>query len=135
ADAWMNAKFSIGLNWQIQSANNNFLWGLWKNGQVPGPEAFGGGYGHVPYGAPSGGYFPYFGSAPQPTPQSYPTQTVAPPQAAMQPQSYNAMPQNYSYNPYQSVSYQSGSYYPNYYNPTYSPYYGQQVPYYWYQGR
>src|SRR6267378_4510824 len=67
AQAWMNAKFSIGLNWHIQSGNNNWLWGAWKNGQVPGPEAFGGGmpYGNVPFGTnPPGGSFPFFGSAP-----------------------------------------------------------------------
>ena len=45
ASAWTNSKFSVGLNWHIQSGNNNILWGLWKNGQVPGPEAFGGGHG------------------------------------------------------------------------------------------
>src|SRR5260221_14083387 len=86
AQAWVNAKFSVGLNWKIQSANNNFLWGLYKSGQVPGPEAFGGG-GPYPYGVGPGpmtsppGAFPYFGQNPQGTPQNLPTQTVAPPQA------------------------------------------------------
>ena len=45
AHAWVNAKFSVGLNWHLQSANNNVFWGMWKNGQVPGPEAFGPGGG------------------------------------------------------------------------------------------
>ena len=35
ADAWVNAKFSIGLNWHIQTGNNCFLWGLFRNGQAP----------------------------------------------------------------------------------------------------
>ena len=135
AQAWVNAKFSVGLNWQLQSANNNTLWGLWKNGQVPGPEAFGqpgGGY------MPPGGGFPYFSAGPQAypqaMPQAFPAQT-APPQTVMQQQAYYGMAQNYAYNPYQAVSYQpSGYYYPNYYYPTYQQYYGQ-APAYWYQGR
>ena len=134
AHAWMNAKFSIGLNWNIQSANNNFLWGFWKNGQVPGPEAFGGG-GPYPYGAGPGpgmtphGAFPYFGSAPQ----AYPPTETAPPPARQQAYA----PQNYYYNPYQTVSYQTGGYYyPNTYYPVYNQYYGgYSAPSYWYQGR
>jgi hypothetical protein len=35
--AWKNTKFSIGMNYQSQSGNNDFLWGLWHNGQVPPP--------------------------------------------------------------------------------------------------
>jgi hypothetical protein len=143
ANAWVNAKFSVGLNWQLQSANNNVLWGAWKNGQVPGPEAFGGG-GSAPFPQGIGpgpmmtppGAFPYFGQNPQGAPQSLPVQTVAPPQAnAQTPQAYYGMTQGY-YNPYQTVSYQpSGYYYPNYYYPIYQQYYGYQAPSYWYQGR
>jgi hypothetical protein len=132
AQAWVNAKFSIGLNWHLQSANNNWLWGFWKNGQVPGPEAFGG-PGQSPGPMSPSGAFPYFGSAPQGYPQGVPAQT-APPQAAQQ-QAYYGMPQPYNYNPYQAVSYQpSNPYYPNYYQPNYYPAYGQ-APSYWYQGR
>jgi hypothetical protein len=133
AQAWVNAKFSVGLNWHLQSANNNFLWGFYKNGQVPGPEAFGGG--HMPY--PSGGAFPYFGGG---APQSYPPGQTAPPPVALQQQAYYNMMQGY-YNPYQTVSYQPGGYYyPNYYYPSYNDYYGYygayyQAPDYWYQGR
>jgi hypothetical protein len=135
AQAWVNAKFSIGLNWQMQSANNNFLWGFYKNGQVPGPEAFGGG-GPYPYGVGPGpmmtqpGQFPFFGQNPQQPPSAVPT-TTAPPQASMvQPQGY------YNYNPYQTVSYQQyGYYYPTYYYPQYYYSYGYQAPSYWYQGR
>lgn len=138
AHAWVNAKFSVGLNWHLQSANNNWLWGVWKNGQVPGPEAFGGGgaapfpngVGPAPYMPPAGA-FPFFGNAPQQFPQ-----TAPPPQTALQQQAYYQMLQNYAYNPYQTVSYQnSGYYYPNYYYPVYQPYYGYQAPSYWYQGR
>src|ERR1700686_4530272 len=76
AQAWVNCKFSVGLNWHLQSANNNFLWGFYKNGQVPGPEAFGGGqtYGNVPFGTTlSGGSFPFFGTSRQAAPQTYRT--------------------------------------------------------------
>ena len=129
ASAWVNAKFSIGLNWHLQSANNNLFWGVFKNGQVPGPEAFGasapypGGIGPAPYMPPAGA-FPFCGNG-QP---GY--QTAPPPQQ----QAYYPMPK--MYNPYQTVSYQpSNYYYPNYYYPTFNPYYGYQAPYYWYQGR
>jgi hypothetical protein len=146
AQAWVNSKFSIGLNWHIQSANNNVLWGLWRNGQVPGPEAFGqqGGPGPAyfapgpgPYMPPaSNGNFPFFGGAPAgypaPLPQGFPPQTSPPPMTAQQ-QAFG----NYQYNPYQMVSYQplSNYYVPSYYYPAYNPGYGYQVPSYWYQGR
>ena len=136
ASAWTNSKFGIGLNWERQSGANNFFWGAWKNGQVPGPEAFGqpgGGY------MPQGGGFPYFGTGPQGypqgMPQAFPTQT-APPQTALHQQAYYGMAQNYSPNPYQAVSYQpNGYYYPNYYYPSYYQGYNYQAPSYWYQGR
>ena len=35
--AWKNVRFSMGLNYQYQSGNNDFMWGLWHNGQVPPP--------------------------------------------------------------------------------------------------
>ena len=137
ASAWLNAKFSVGLNWHVQSANNNMFWGMYKNGQVPGPEAFGGAApygGPIPYGAaPPAGAFPVYGSAPQGYPQGMPAQT-APPEA-------NQQHANYGQNPYQAVSYQPNSsynpgyYYPSYYYPNYSQGYGYQAPYYWYQGR
>ncbi len=158
AQAWVNAKFSVGLNWQLQSANNNFLWGVYKNGQVPGPEAFGqgGGGGPAMY-APGGmqspqGVFPFFGAQPnqQPMPQAqtfqrFPAETAPPALAQMptQQQSYNYGAPNYYYNPYQTVSYQQGYYNPSYY-PTYpqgsygAGYgygYGYQAPYYWYNNR
>lgn len=155
AQAWVNAKFSVGLNWQLQSANNNWLWGVWKNGQVPGPEAFGpgGGGGPAMYGPggmsqPPSGQFPYFGAQPMPQPmpqaqsfQGFPTETAPPSlaQVPQQQQAYNYAAQNYFYNPYQTVSYQQGGYYyPNYYaaQPQGFGYgYGYQVPSYWYNNR
>jgi hypothetical protein len=142
AQAWVNAKFSVGLNWQLQSGNNNWLWGAWKNGQVPGPEAFGQGPVGPGMYAPGGmsqpaGQFPYFGAQPNPQPmpqaQSYFPETAPP---ALAQNAYNqAAP--YYYSPYQTVSYQNagGYYQPNYYSyPTYPQTYGQ-VPYYWYNNR
>jgi hypothetical protein len=138
AHAWVNSKFSIGLNWHLQSGNNNVLWGAWKNGQVPGPDAYHGGpfqYG-PPMSAPGmsqpSGVFPFFGHAPQETAPP----PVAQGQTAYYPQQY--YPQQYgNYNPYQTVSYQHNPYYyPNYFYPTYQSYaYGYQAPYYWHQGR
>ncbi len=55
ASAWVNSRFGVGLNWDVQSGGNNFLWGAYRNGQPPGPEAYG--FGGAPtfpqYGAPS----------------------------------------------------------------------------------
>lgn len=63
ASAWVNHKFGIGLNWNWQSGGNNFLWGLFRNGQPPGPgcDAGGcpggfGGPGCLPGAFPGGGY-------------------------------------------------------------------------------
>jgi hypothetical protein len=53
AHAWVNSKLNIGLNWYQQSGNNGLLWGLWRNGQVPAPEAFGPGPGGPPAPQPS----------------------------------------------------------------------------------
>jgi len=163
AQAWVNAKFSVGLNWQLQSANNNVLWGMWKNGQVPGPEAFGqpGGGGGPGMYAPGGmqqpaGVFPYFGAQPMPQPmpqaqsqgmpQGFPNESAPPPsftqQQQPQPQAYNGAP-NYYNNPYQTVSYQQGGYYYPNYNAAYPQSYGYgygygyqaQAPSYWYNNR
>ena len=69
ANAWINFKFGVGLNWNWQSGGNNTLWGLFRNGQPPGsgptfdPSVCppvcgnsGGGWGN-PYGG-YGGYGP-----------------------------------------------------------------------------
>lgn len=39
ASAWTNSRFGIGLNWERQTGGNGFGWGLYHNGQPPGPEA------------------------------------------------------------------------------------------------
>jgi hypothetical protein len=139
ADAWVNSKFSVGLNWHLQSGNNNILWGMWKNGQVAGPEAFGGmpyGGGYIPFGGnPPAGTFPYFGANPQQMPPGHPAQTAPPPvQTTGQQTSYFGNP--YAYNPYQTVGYQPNGYppSPNYYNPNSYQHYGQ-APFYWYLNR
>src|SRR5437764_10386456 len=36
ASAWSKFNMSIGLNISYEAANNNFFWGLFRNGQVPG---------------------------------------------------------------------------------------------------
>lgn len=41
ASAWVNSRFGMGINANWQSGNNTWLWGVWRNGQVPGPDAFG----------------------------------------------------------------------------------------------
>ena len=133
AQAWVNSKFNIGLNWHLQSGNNNILWGAWKNGQVPGPEAFGGGggqYGPLFSTSPGGSY----GQMPQQMPQAYPTAT--PPQAGQQQTYFYGMPYTYNQNPYQTVGYQPQTYYyPSYYYPNYYQSYSNAAPSYWYQGR
>ncbi len=161
ANAWVNAKFSIGLNWHVQSANNNVLWGLWKNGQVPGPEAFGqpgGGGPFTPGQMTPGGSFPYFGGAPNGTqpnaaqpngvPVNFPQQINPTMPGAVGQQGFYPYPMQYYYqqqapaqtpnNLFRTASYQQDAYYyqPSAYYPMYQSYYGQQqVPYYWYQQR
>jgi len=93
ASAWKNMKFGCGLNWEWSSGGNCFGWGLWRNGQPPGPEGFGypghGPYGFAPapwdQGMPHGmGYpsMPYAGSdftAPPPRPVDAQTMRYFPP--------------------------------------------------------
>ncbi len=76
ASAWVNTRFGVGLNWEAQSGGNSLLWGAWRNGQPPGPEAFGGGgggYGGGNFNAPMPAPF---GAAQMP--QGYPPQGFAP---------------------------------------------------------
>src|SRR5262249_43942034 len=81
ASAWVNAKFSIGLNWQWQCGNNNFLWGAWHNGQVPGPEAFGSG----PVFTPMAPYYYHHHHAPMPVTFDILAQQYANPQPVQYP--------------------------------------------------
>lgn len=115
AQAWVNMKFGVGLNWQLQSGGNNFLWGMFRNGQVPGPEAYqpGGPYTQPGYQQGPNG-FPYFGAAPGQDNGS---------RQAMNSPTFGAI-QNWSnQNPFQNVSYTTPGYWypqPNYY-PQYQP--------------
>jgi len=131
ADAWTNCKFSIGLNWACQSGNNNFLWGLWHNGQVPEDGYGPGPGGHVnplppgygpPY-PPGTQPFPYFGSNQlQQQMQNMPSANYGNSyyhQASYQPGYQTYTPASYS------QGYYGNSYYtPGYYTPSYYPGYG-----------
>jgi hypothetical protein len=68
ASAWVNFKFSAGVNWQFQCAGNNF-----RNGQPPGPEAIHGAHGHGQshfhgYAAPQQPYYGFNPTMPQQPP-------------------------------------------------------------------
>jgi len=150
ASAWINSKFSVGLNWHWQSGGNNLLWGLFRNGQPPGPEAYGGGYngGHPGFNVAP---FPYFGGGPNGGPNGGPgsygsygtensaptTMPTAPPPSSDAGPARNAVAQFYPavwHTPaaYQPVSY-SSPYYPQYVYPQYGypqstyPQYGYPV--------
>ena len=58
ASAWVNSRFGIGLNWDYQSGGNKAGWGLWRNGQPPGPEAFNSGAFQPRYQGPMAEYPP-----------------------------------------------------------------------------
>lgn len=148
ADAWINSRFSVGLNWNWQSGGNNFMWGLFRNSQPPGPDggfhgpgpAHGPGFpGIAPYGPQE---FQYFGNNQQP-PAPLPQGTPAPVPAAQQQSTYapnyapNYMPNLQQAVNYYPVSYNTAaynpyfySYYPNNFAPGYYGYF--QSPSYWY---
>ncbi|HYT93617.1 MAG TPA: hypothetical protein VEL76_33165 [Gemmataceae bacterium] len=148
AAAWYKWSFSAGVNLNFESANNSWLCGLFKSGQVPGYPTDGynpwghsaqqgmpyGGYGgdyggyagmygsQLPHGAqmvaPGGG--PYVPPAPQPV---RPGETVPPPTAKETATSKAAYYGAYGYQPvgyyYQQPSYSQ----PSYYYPPQTPYY------------
>jgi hypothetical protein len=129
AQAWVNSRFSIGLNWHLQSANTSYLWGLWRNGQIPGPEGYGPPPGGIPpgtpglYGPPQGGPqpFPFMGAGMQPN--GAPQQNVQQGaynqympygyQPTMYPYGYPAMPPQ-MLSPYMT---ENATPMPQYYNP------------------
>lgn len=89
ASAWSKFNFNVGLNISREAAENNFLWGLYRNG--PHPFAQGGGEGYGYGGAGQGGFGgQYYNAMPQagapatlPAPmQSAPAQMSAPAQTA-----------------------------------------------------
>jgi hypothetical protein len=93
ASAWVNARFGVGLNWNLQSGANNWLWGAWRNGQIPGPDAF-------------------YQDGPQYSPEMY-----MPPAHSSQ---YTPAP-SHAYGPQAPLAYQFASYPGYYYYPM--PYY------------
>jgi len=157
ASAWVNAKFGVGLNWSWQSGGNNFPWGLFRNGQPPGPDctyANGGGYqrppstfpGVTPYGPYD---FQYFGHQPQGNGNGTGGQNTTTPVNPQTPAGGANQVSWYNNNLYQTVSYSPGYYgynYPSssygynytagYYNPAlsyYAGYYNPALSYYGYQ--
>ena len=113
AKAWVNFKFSAGINWQWQSGDNTVLWGLFRNGQVPCPDGFG------PHGYPPS-TFPYFGSA-APVGPSTTSPTLATPAPAGPSATHTGW---YGGNPYYTTGYTPSSsnyaYPSNYYGYNYS---------------
>ena len=132
ASAWINSRFGVGLNWDLQTGGNSFLWGAWRNGQQPGPEAFGAGGAGPRFGAPFGNQPiqapPPFGGGPMqpqfsPTPQYFGApQGFAPmPQGAFDAQQFEAPFASQFSSPYQFANY-----------PRPSTYYYPSTPYYYY---
>lgn len=103
--AWKNTHLGIGLNWNHQSGGNNLLWGLFRNGQPPGPGCDGFQGGCFPGGAPA---FPGYGAANAPQHGT----AFNPPRNPSQTASYQT-----PYNPYRVANY----YYPY---PAYGTYFG-----------
>ncbi len=153
AHAWINSKFSVGLNWNYQSGGNNLLWGLFRNAQPPCPEPGPGG--PFQFQPPPGpGMYPPSGAQHRPSDFQYYGQQAAPnqqgpaatsPVAAPTPAAAPAQQQAYGtdnpwysqQNLYQPVSFNPASYgYPatGYgASATYPGYYGYTVPpSYWY---
>ena len=117
ASAWTNTKFGIGMNMDYQSGGTSFLWGLWRNGQPPGPEAFGGGYGGQQRFAPAPMGYPPQGFAPQgfvPAPQGF-----APQQSGYAPSGFAPIGQMNYAAPFQFANYPRPNYY---YSMPYSGY-------------
>ncbi len=141
ASAWVNSKFGIGLNWDLQSGGNQILWGAWRNGQPPGPEAVNSGPWAPTYRGPMPG--PSFGGgAPMQMQQgSFDAQSFEPPYAGQyqQYQAPYAQPQYQApaAQPYQAPyagQYQTPFQFANYPRPS-STYYYYPAPSYYYYGR
>lgn len=124
AQAWVNSKFGIGLNWHLQSGGNNFLWGLFRNGQVPGPETFQQGGPFTPPGYQQGpGGFQYFGAGPSDPSMQSPAMN-SPARNTATSQSFGAIPAWSNQNYFQNVNYTPSYWYPQpmYYQPMYQQY-------------
>ena len=94
------------------------LWGTWRNGQPPGPEAFGG---HAPsFTAPAPSPIPHGTASPEQMPQAYYYYAPMPQTYPMQ----NAQQiQPAYYGPYQFANYPRPVYY--YPQPSYFYYFGE----------
>ena len=100
AAAWTNARFGVGLNWERQSGANNFLWGMFRNGQVPTPAP---GYPHDGHN-----FYPYPGPGAHPGTAEMQPAPAAPVPTGAHPSTSGV----FEYPGYQMVSY-----------PPYYPYY------------
>lgn len=138
ASAWVKWNFSAGINFSYESGNNSWLWGAFKNGQVPGyptdgyytgPCGAANSFGCPPGGASYG--MPYnFGYAAAPTSGDWQAPAPAPAPAAPKKTEQAYWYGNQHYQP-------AVYYYPAANNYYYQPpqqfnYYQQQVPSYWY---
>ena len=85
ASAWSNIRFGAGVNLHWQTADNNLLWGGFRNGQIPSPyghhghDGFHGHHGHHHAPMP---FYPIDSVAPTAEPVHAGTQNAGPVQAA-----------------------------------------------------
>ncbi len=112
APAWTNWKFGIGMNVAKQSGGNCLLWGVYRNGQPPGPD-----YGSVYPGGPT--FYPQ-DFVPFPAHVQGPAFEMNP---ATQPAMANNQAYYYNQPNFQTVTFPN--YYPNYYYPAAYYYYGR----------
>ncbi len=137
ASAWVNFKFGAGINWNYQSGGNNTLWGLFRNGQPPGPDGqqFGPGGqtfpGHPQFGPQNFQYFGNQGYNPGVGQQTVPTDVPAFPAQTPVAQAYGYGPvyQPVSYNPYYNSAYGYSA--PVYQPVSYNPYAYSQPAYFY----
>jgi hypothetical protein len=129
ASAWTKWSVNAGISINYEGGNNNFLWGMYRSGQIPGyptdvymGSPFGGG-GPAPLVGPDCPYgYPIYGSAAPVTTEP----PVAAPKTNTQAVYYPNQPAAYYPN--------AGSYQYPAYGYSYGNGYGyaQQVPSYWY---
>jgi hypothetical protein len=126
ASAWSNIKFGAGVNLHWQSGDNNFLWGAFRNGQIPHPAGYPGlGYPGYHHGSVPTYYDPMAAGTPAPgANDTKPVNTPGTLPGNLNQTGYSANPYNF----YHPASYQHSHPYQGYY-PNYYPY---QVPSYWY---
>ena len=109
AHAWVNFKFSAGINWQYQSGNNCWLWGLFNNGQIPDGYGFGMGVGNLP---PDASFAPYYGGTAPSMPAAAGSAYATTPAA-----NFSVIPAWYGGSPYRTTGYA-----PNFYDAYAAPY-------------